>query len=132
MGLNRQMRRQQERQTMREWVRTNEKDRMIQLAKNGITSEYADSEYKRGVKDGFQQGSDRALKVIYAACVLEMLDAGNSRDEALSFLKAVDNRALVSIDEQEDIEEVYEKTGVRIILRDNVNRVREVSQNDET
>ena len=55
-----------------------------------------------------------------------MLDAGNSREEALSFLKAVDNRALISIDEQEDIEEVYEKTGVRLMLKDDVNRVREV------
>ena len=128
MSLNRAMRRKQERQTMREWVRSPERVRMTKLAQNGITSEYADSEYKRGVKDGFQQGADRALKVVYAACVLEMLDAGNSREEALSFLKAVDNRALISIDEQEDIEEVYEKTGVRLLLRDEVNRIREVAE----
>lgn len=127
MSLNRAMRRKQERETMREWVRSPERVRMTKLAQNGITSEYADAEYKRGVKDGFQQGADRALKVVYAACVLEMLDAGNSREEALSFLKAVDNRALISIDEHEDIEEVYEKTGVRLMLRDEVNRVREVA-----
>lgn len=128
MGLNRQMRRQQERQQMRDWMRCGQKERMLQLAQNGITSEYADSEYRRGVKDGYQQGADRALKVVYAACVLEMLDAGNSREEALSFLKAVDNRALISIDEKEDIEEVYERTGVKLMLRDDVNRVREVKR----
>ena len=128
MGLNRQLRRQQERQTMRDWVRMPEKDRMVRMAKNGITSEYADSEYKRGLTDGFKQGADRALQVIYAACVLEMLDAGNSREEALSFLKAVDNRALTSIDEKEDIDEVYRRTGVVLQLKDNFDRIREVRE----
>lgn len=126
MGLNRQMRRQQEREQMREWMRTNEKQRMLKLAKNGITKEDMDSEYRRGVIDGLQQGSDRALKVIYAACVLEMLDAGNSREEALSFLKAVDARAMISLDEKEDIDEVYKRTGVMLMLRDDFDRVREV------
>ena len=123
MGLNRQMRRQQERQTMRDWMRMPEKDRMVRMAQNGITSEYADSEYKRGVKDGFQQGANRALKVVYAACVLELLDAGNTKDEALSFLKAVDGRALISIDEKEDIDEVFRRTGVRLELKEDFDRV---------
>ena len=128
MGLNRQMRRQQERQTMRDWMRMPEKDRMVRMAKNGITSDYADSEYKRGLKDGFQQGANRTLKVVYAACVLEMLDDGNSKEEALSFLKAVDNRAITSIDEKEDIEEVYKRTGVWLELKEDINRIREVAE----
>ena len=128
MGLNRQMRRKQEREAMREWVRSPDKKRMLQLAQNGITSEYADGEYKRGHKDGFQEGADRALKVVYAGCVLELLDAGNSREEALSFLKAVDNRVLVSIDEEEDITEVFKRTGVWLDLRSDTNRVREVAE----
>ena len=126
MGLNRQMRRQQERQTMREWMRSSDRERMTQLARNGITSEYADSEYRRGRKDGFQDGSNRALKMVYAACVLEMLDAGNSKAETLSFLKEVDNRVIVSIDEQEDITEVFNRTGVWLELKNDVNRVQEV------
>lgn len=126
MGLNRQMRRKQERETMREWVRSPERVRMTKLAQNGITSEYADAEYQRGVKDGFQQGANRALKVVYAACVLTLLDAGNSKAEALSFLKDVDNRALTSIDEKEDIEEVFNRTGVRLELKEDFDRVREV------
>ena len=128
MGLNRQMRRQQERQTMREWVRSNDKTRMMQLAKNGITSEYADSEYKRGHKDGYEAGSARTLKVVYAACVLELLDAGNTREEALSFLKGVDNRVLVSIDEQEDITEIFDRTGFWLEFKEDINRVREVAR----
>ena len=126
MSLNRQMRRQQERQTMRDWMRMPEKDRMVRMAKNGITSEYADGEYKRGVKDGFQQGANQALKVVYAACVLEMLDAGNSKDEALSFLKSVDYRAITSIDEKEDIDEVYRRIGVRLELKEDLDRIQEV------
>lgn len=128
MGLNRQMRRQQERETMRNWMHSSDKVRMMQLAKNGITSEYADSEYRRGHKDGFDAGANRALKMVYAACVLEMLDAGNSRAEALTFLKNVDNRVLVSIDEEEDITEVFNKTGVWLELKADVNRVQEVRE----
>ena len=128
MGLNRAMRRQQERETMREWMRMPEKDRMVRMAKNGITSEYADSEYRRGHKDGFQAGTDKALKMVYAACVLELLDAGNSKAEALTFLKAVDNRLIVSIDEKEDIEEVFNRTGVWLELKNDVNRVQEVAR----
>ena len=128
MGLNRQMRRRQERQTMRDWMRSPDRDRMTQLAKNGITSEYADGEYRRGHKDGFEVGSCKTLKMVYAACVLELLDAGNSREEALSFLKAVDNRVMISIDEQEDITEVFNRTGIWLELKNDVNRVQEVAR----
>ena len=126
MGLNRAMRRQQERQTMREWVRMPEKDRMVQMARNGITADYADAEFKRGHKAGYEEGANKALKMVYAACVLELLDAGNSREEALTFLKDVDNRVLVSIDADEDITEVFEKTGVWLELSNKSNRVQEV------
>ena len=128
MSLNRQLRRQQERQAMRDWVRMDDRQRAVQLAKNGITKEYADSEYNRGHVAGFENGSHRTLMVVYAACVLELLDAGNSRDEALSFLKAVDNRVLTSIDAEEDITEVFNRTGVHFEFKDKFDRVREVEQ----
>jgi hypothetical protein len=66
--------------------------------------------------------------MVYAACVLEMLDAGNSRAEAITFLKNVDNRVLVSIDEEEDITEVFNRTGVWLELKADVNRVQEVRE----
>lgn len=128
MSLNRQMRRQQERQAMREWVRMDDRQRAVQLAKNGITKEYADSEFTRGHRAGFEAGSHRSLMVVYAACVLELLDAGNSREEALSFLKAVDNRVLTSIDAEEDITEVFNRTGVHFEFKSNFDRIREVEQ----
>ena len=64
--------------------------------------------------------------MLYAACVLELLDAGNSREEALSFIKAVDNRVLVSIDEKEDITEVFNRTGIWLELKEDFDRIREV------
>ena len=66
--------------------------------------------------------------MVYAACVLELLDAGNSREEALSFLKAVDDRLVVSIDVQDDLEEVYERTGIWLELKSEINRVQEVAR----
>lgn len=128
MGLNRQMRRKQERQLMKDWVRSSDKVRMMQLAQNGITTEYADGEYRRGHKDGYEEGANKALKTAYAACVLELLDAGNSKAEALSFLKGVDNRILVSIDEKEDITEVFNRTGIWLEFKNDFDRVREVME----
>ena len=56
----------------------------------------------------------------------ELLDNGNSRDEALSFLKAVDSRVMVSIDEKEDITEVFDRTGIWLELKNDFDRVLEV------
>ena len=68
------------------------------------------------------------MKTVYAGIVLEMLDAGNSREEAISFLKGVDERLIRSIDAGEDIEEVFDKTGVKLMLKEEFERVREVEQ----
>ena len=128
MGANRAMRRKQVREQMRDWVRQGEIEQVRRLTQNGITQKDLDECYDKGHADGFKSGTERALRTVYAGIVLELLDAGNSREEAISFLKAVDNRLIASIDAGEDIEEVYEKTGVHLVLKDDFDRVKEVAQ----
>jgi len=128
MGANRAMRRKQVREQMHEWVRMGKADQMHRLTQNGITQKDLDECYDKGHAEGFKSGTDKTLRTVYAGIVLEMLDAGNSRDEALSFLKNVDNRLITSIDAGEDVEEVFEKTGVKLMLKEDFDRVKEIAQ----
>jgi hypothetical protein len=59
--------------------------------------------------------------------VLQLLEEGNTEDEAISFLRNLDERLIRSIDAGEDIEEVFEKTGVRLMLKEDFDRIEVVS-----
>lgn len=126
MGANRAMRRKQVREQMHDWVRSGDRDRMQRLTQNGITVEDLKENYNIGHREGFQAGADKTLRTVYAGVVLELLDNGNSKEEAIGFLKELDRRIMTSIDTQEDIEQVFDRTGVRLYLKEDFERVREV------
>ena len=127
MSMNRAQRRNAERTQMRQWMRSSEKDRMLAMTQNGITPAYAESEYARGHKEGYEAGSERTLKMAYAALVLVLLDNGNDRDTAIGVLREVDWKLQASIDADEDILEVFDKTGIYLQMKGAVDRVREVA-----
>lgn len=125
MGANRQQRRQQEREQVRKWRKQGEMNQVLMLTRNGITQKDLQDSFDKGWKNGYEAGANRALKVLYSACVFELLEAGNSKDEAISFLKSIDNRMQLSIDADEDIEQVLKLTGVQLELRgETLERVR--------
>lgn len=126
MGANRSMRRKQVRDQMREWVRMDKTEQVRRLTQQGISQKDLDESYSKGHEDGFKVGTDKTLKTVYAGVVLELLENGNSRDEAIAFLRALDNRLITSIDAGEDIEEVFDKTGVLLMLKEDFDRVKEV------
>lgn len=128
MGANRAMRRKQIRDQMREWTHMGKQEQVQRLVRNGITQKDLDDCYDKGHAEGYKQGTDKTLKTVYAGVVLEMLANGNSKEEAISFLRNLDNRLIVSIDAGEDIEEVFEQTGVRLMLKEDFDRVREVEE----
>ena len=128
MGANRAMRRKQVREQMKEWVRTGQSEQAQRLIRNGITQKDLDKAYQEGHEAGYKSGTDKTLRTVYAGVVLELLDNGNTKDEAISFLRNLDNRLIVSIDAGEDIEEVFDKTGVRLMLKEDVERVRETEE----
>lgn len=128
MGANRAMRRKQARDQMREWTHMGKQEQVQRLVRNGITQKDLDDCYNKGHAEGYKQGTDKTLKTVYAGVVLEMLANGNSKEEAISFLRNLDNRLIVSIDAGEDIEEVFEQTGVRLMLKEDFDRVREVEE----
>ena len=128
MGANRAMRRKKVRDQMREWTHMGKQEQVQRLVRNGITQKDLDDCYNKGHAEGYKQGTDKTLKTVYAGVVLEMLANGNSKEEAISFLRNLDNRLIVSIDAGEDIEEVFEQTGVRLMLKEDFDRVREVEE----
>lgn len=113
MGLNRQMRRQQRREKMQEWVRDGTAERVRKLSVNGITKEDLDLSYKNGYEEGYLFASEQFLRKMYAAIAKELMEAGNEREEVVSFVKDVDHRFAVMFDAEEELDEVYDLLGVR-------------------
>ena len=126
MGANRAMRRKQVREQMKEWVRTGKEEQVRRLTQNGITQKDLDECFDKGHEEGYKQGTDRTLRVIYAGIILQMLDEDYTIDDTVQFLRNLDNRIITSIDEKEDIEEVFTRTGIRLMLKEDFDRVREV------
>lgn len=128
MGANRALRRKQVREQMHEWAMQGKTEQVRRLTQNGITQKDLDDCYDKGHAEGFKSGTDKTLRTVYAGIVLELLDSGNSKEEAISFLKGVDNRLITSIDAGEDVEEVFDKTGVKLMLKEDFDRVKEIAQ----
>lgn len=126
MSMNRAMRRKQVREQMHDWVRTGEMEKARRLSQNGITKKDLQESYDKGHEEGYKAGTDRTLKTVYAGIMLELLDSGTEQSEAVRFLRNLDDRLVTSIDAGEDIEEVYKRTGIRLMLKEDLERVREV------
>ena len=117
-----------EREQMRQWKRTGDYDRMIQIQKNGITAKDLDKAYKKGYDEGYMYAAEGFMKKMYAAIAKELTVAGNPPDDVVGFVKGVDHRFAVMFDADEEIDEVYDLLGVRFnIDRNDINRIEEVS-----
>ena len=113
MSVNRQFRRQEQRQKMREWVRDGTAERVRKLSVNGITPADYEQVRKDGYEEGFLYASECFLKTMYAAIAKELIQAGNDREEVVSFVKGVDHRFATMYDADEEINDVYNEIGVR-------------------
>ena len=116
MGVNRQFRRQEQRQKMREWVRDGTAERVRKLSANGITPDDFEKVRKDSYQEGFMYASELFLKTMYAAIAKELIQAGNDREDVVSFVKGVDHRFATMYDADEEINAVYNEIGVRFNL----------------
>ena len=128
--MNRQMRRQQERQKMREWVRDGTAEKVRKLSVNGITQQDLNEYHKKGYEEGYLYASEAFFKQMYAAIAKELIDAGNSKEEILSFLHSVDRRFSVIFDADDEIQDVFDSIGVRINVAKSFDRINEVIINE--
>ena len=126
MGANRAMRRKQAREQMHEWVRMGQAEQVQRLVRNGFTQKDIDDSYSEGHLAGFKAGTDKTLRTVYAGVALQMLDNGCGNDEVIRFLRDVDNRLITSISDGEDVEEVFNRTGVHLMLKEDFDRIKEI------
>ena len=117
MGANRQMRRQQQRKQMNDWLRTGTAERVRRLSQGGITQDDLNDYHKQGYTEGYLYASTAFLKKMYAAIAKVLTEAGNSKDDVYSFIHDVDQKFAVMFDAEEEVQSVLDEIGVRINLQ---------------
>ena len=61
---------------------------------------------------------------MYAAIAQELIEAGNPKDDVITFLHGVDHRFSVIFDADDEIDRIYDAIGVKFIIdRNAINRV---------
>lgn len=126
-GINRAMRRREEREQFKKMRSDSNYNWMLSLQKNGITAQDLDKAYKNGYDDGFLYSAEAFMKKMYAAIAKELIEAGNPTDDVITFVKNVDHRFAIMFDSDDEIDEVYNLIGVRFVIdRNAINRVEEV------
>ena len=121
MGVNRAFRRQQEREQLRNWQRSGQKEKVLRIAQNGLTQKDLDEAYDNGYKNGYYSASKGFFKQMYAAIAKTLHEAGNPSDDIICFLKDVDQRFAVMFDADDEISEVFNLIGVTInVERENI------------
>ena len=79
---------------------------------------------KNGYTEGYMFAAKNFFKQMYAAIALELLDAGNEKDDILTFLHNVDSRVSVMFDADDEVQAVFDRIGVRIAVEpDAMNRI---------
>lgn len=114
MGANRAIRRQQERNQIREWKEQGRYGQVLSLQRNGIKEKDLDSAYKNGYEEGYKYASTAFFKLMYAAMAKELHESGNTTDDIINFLHNVDHRVAVMFDADEEIQEIFDLIGVRM------------------
>ena len=123
-AVNRQQRRKQEREQIRAWKDQGRYGQVLSLQRNGITQKDLDEAYNDGYRNGYLFSAEAFMKRMYAAMAMELIEAGNPKDDVISFVKGVDHRFSVIFDEDEEIDKVYDSIGIRFIIdRNAIDRV---------
>lgn len=113
-AVNRQVRRRQEREQIRKWQEEGRYDQILSLQRNGITPKDLDRAYDDGYRKGYMKASEGFFRKMHAACAKELYEAGNPKDDIVTFLQGVDHRFAVMFDAEDEIEEVYQLIGVHL------------------
>ena len=124
---SREMRRQKQRQdrnTLAEIRLTPQEELRLKFFRNGITEKDVQKAYEKGTQEGRRFSEDFAFHTIYAAFLITMIDKhGMDADKAVDLLIEMDHQVVVCVEDQELVDEAYEKTGVELHWDDAVGRI---------
>lgn len=94
------------------------------LERGGITSQDLDDAWARGREEGFRQAGENIVKCCYAGIILALHDEfGFGEHRCFRALKAVDERTIYALNHYEMVDEVLQKTGLKLELDDPLERV---------
>lgn len=123
MSFQRQMERRNKRVQVEQFRQLSKDEKYMSLIRNGITQKEVDEAYHDGMKEGYLTGSENTIMTIYAAVAKVLTEDGNTKDEVLGFLKAVDTIVVTSISGKEDIQALLDEYGIELIFKDELERV---------
>lgn len=94
------------------------------IEQNGITAKDLDDAWARGLEEGFRQAGETIVKCCYAGIILALHDEfGFGESRCYRAIKAVDERTIYALNHSELVDEVLEKTGLKLELDDPLERV---------
>lgn len=81
---------------------------------------------KRNRDEAILMASGPILKSVYAAVITLLSDEyGFDHDQCLDFLEKLEDKTLYCIENQDILDEAFEKTGIRIHFNEGINRIEE-------
>ncbi len=96
------------------------------LFRNGITEKDLKEEFTRGYGAGWEDGRSNLYKTLIACICLVMDEKGVDRDEIINFLREVDGRVALSVDEKDESDEVIDRMGIELQFHRAIDRIEEV------
>lgn len=127
--MNRQQRRakaRNDKKFLMEVAATSTERKQAMLFRNGITLDDLQDAHKDGWTQGKEDTEQFCFHVIYAAILITMCEKhGWDADDAADLLKEIDRQVVTCIEDQEIVDEAYEKTGIQLSWTDPLERVQE-------
>ncbi len=94
------------------------------IERKGITSRDLDEAWAKGREEGLHLAGENIVKCCYAGIILALHDEfGFGENRCYRAIKAVDEKTLYVLNHAELVDEVLEKTGLRLELDDPLERV---------
>lgn len=99
--------------------------RKAELTKNGLTVEDIEKAAEGGFRQGYGAATEKVMKSSYAGMAITLSERGWTDDDIIELLRAVDEKVINCIVEDDLVDEALEKVGIRIVFDNPFNRVQE-------
>ena len=125
--MNREQRRAKARRDakyLREIEATSVQQKEAMLFRNGIRIKDLEQAREDGWKQGKEDTEQFCFHVIYAAILITICEKyGWDADKAAELLREVDHQVVTCIEDQDIVDEAFEKTGIQLSWTDPLERV---------
>ncbi len=96
------------------------------LFRNGITFKDVENEKRAAFADGKKLAEEFVFHTVYASILITMVENhGWEPDAAADLLREIDKQVVLCVEDQELVNEAFEKTGLRLQWDDPIERIQE-------